>query len=120
MEISKKGLLDIDLILAFMLILLTFVISATVAAAFTESMCTRLSLSSDISSKIARSYGLLSQLSDGRDNEILLSRLQLLNPKGVSLKSMGGYYYGGKASTLCIQRAVYIKDINEVGILEVC
>ena len=119
-EISRKGLLDIDLVIAFVLILFIFVISSNIASSFAQNAGTNSALSVEIASKMSRSYGVLSQLSDSRDNDITLSKLQSLKPDRVSLKAMGGYYYGGKSDSLCIQRAVYIKDLNEVGILEVC
>jgi len=115
-----KGVLEVDMMIAFILTLLLFVLCADAASRMTDNVHESFSVSNDISSKISRSYGLLSQLSNGRDNEILFSKLQSLNPENVSLRSMSGYYYGSKSNSVCIQRAVYIVDLNDVGILEVC
>jgi hypothetical protein len=77
-------------------------------------------IDSAVSLKIARSYEVLSQLSSGRDNEIDYYKIISNAPRNVSLRVMNGYIYGSHQDSLCIKRAVYIRDLKEVGILEVC
>ncbi|MEM3363906.1 MAG: hypothetical protein QXS93_00150 [Candidatus Micrarchaeia archaeon] len=120
MEIRNLGILDIDLIIAFILVLFMLVVCTDVASVITSSANNNLKASNQIASVIARSYGVLSQLSEGRDNEITLAKLQTLKPQNVSLRTTSGYYYGGPQSLICVKRGVYVKDIKEVGILEVC
>ncbi len=116
----RKGSISIDLIIAFILALYLFYLCSVIltnAYAFTAK---KLSQNSELAQKIARSYEVISQLSNGRDNEILLSKLRNLGIQNVSLKTRQGYVYGGSASSLCINRIVYIYDMGEVGLLEVC
>ncbi len=119
-ETMSKGTLEIDMIIAFILILFTFYICANIESQTGDSLRNSITLQSETALKIARSYEVLSQLSDKRDNEITMLRLNMLKPQDVSLRTYTGYIYGGEPHSFCVERAVYIKDLNEVGILEVC
>lgn len=119
-NLGFKGSFSIDLIISFILVLYIFYICSAMLVNAYENTHQKLSLNSHFAMKIARSYEILSLLSNGRDNEILYSKIHAYDMENVSLKTQRGYVYGGSFDTLCIDRIVYIQDMNEVGVLEVC
>jgi len=117
---GNRGVFEVDLLISFLLVLVLFYMGAMALSIESSRVARTVSADSEISLKIARSYEVLSLLSEGRDNEVSLLGLHISQPVDVSLKVMDGYIYGGRSAGLCVQRAVYVKDLGEPGILEVC
>ncbi|MEM0437789.1 MAG: hypothetical protein QXU54_00645 [Candidatus Micrarchaeia archaeon] len=115
-----SSIISIDLVVAFLLVVLIFYISAQIIATESHSLSARLDAQADVASCIAHSYEVVSSLSEGRDNEIVLSKVMSSAPKNVSLRTSAGYLYGGAHPGQCVTRAVYVKDLGVPAILEVC
>ncbi|MGB9635477.1 MAG: hypothetical protein ACP5H8_01375 [Candidatus Micrarchaeia archaeon] len=115
-----RGILNLDLAVSFIIMLFLFYLCVSLMLNIVHNAKNNIYLDSEVSLKIARSYEVISHISSGRDNEIDYSRIISDAPKNVSLQVMNGYIYGGPSDYLCIKRAVYIRDLKEVGILEVC
>ena len=115
-----KGIINLDLIVSFIFIIAIFSIILHFVDTLNYNSKIILSFESQNINSISRSYEVLSQISNGRDNEISLIKLQLLSPLNVSLNSPSGYIYGNELDCLYIQRAVYIIELKEVGLIEVC
>lgn len=115
-----SSIISIDLVVAFVLVVLVFYVSAQAMAAESHSLAARMDAQAEVASRIARSYEIVSSLSEGRDNEITLSRTVSMAPKNVSLRTSLGYLYGGPSQGTCIVRAVYVRDIGMPAVLEVC
>ena len=115
-----KGIINLDLIVSFIFIIAIFSIILNFVDALNYNSKVILSFESQNVNSISRSYEILSQISNGRDNEISLIKLQLLSPSNVSLNTPSGYIYNTELDCLYIQRAVYIIELKEVGFIEVC
>ncbi|MCX8205629.1 MAG: hypothetical protein N3H30_00150 [Candidatus Micrarchaeota archaeon] len=118
--IGISSIISIDLVVAFVLAVLIFYIAAQVMAAESHSLSTQLDSQAELAACIARSYEVVSALSEGRDNEVMFSKMLLQMPKNASLRTSSGYLYGGPREGPCIARAVYVIDLGTPAILEVC
>ena len=118
--VEIKGVINIDLVVEFIFVIAIFSIVLNFIDTLNYNSIQTNKFEYETLNSISRSYEILSSISNGRDNEISLIKLELLSPSQVSLSSPQGYLYGGKLDCLYIKRAVYIVELNEVGYIEVC
>lgn len=118
--VEIKGVINIDLVVAFIFVIAIFSIVLNFIDTLNYNSIQTNKFEYETLNSISRSYEVLSSISNGRDNEISLIKLELLSPSQVSLSSPQGYLYGGELDCLYIKRAVYIVELNEVGYIEVC
>lgn len=118
--VEIKGVINIDLVVAFIFVIAIFSIVLNFIDTLNYNSIQTNKFEYETLNSISRSYEVLSSISNGRDNEISLIKLELLSPSKVSLSSPQGYLYGGELDCLYIKRAVYIVELNEVGYIEVC
>ncbi len=118
--VEIKGVINIDLVVAFIFVIAIFSIVLNFIDTLNYNSIQTNKFEYETLNSISRSYEILSLISNGRDNEISLIKLELLSPSKVSLSSPQGYLYGGELDCLYIKRAVYIVELNEVGYIEVC
>jgi len=118
--VEIKGIINLDLFLAFIFVLVIFSIILNFMDVINLTSINIYSSEINVLNSISRSYEIISQISIGRDNEISLIKLNSLSPSNVSLNTPNGYIYNSKLNCIYIQRAVYIIELNEVGYIEVC
>jgi hypothetical protein len=118
--VEIKGIINLDLILAFIFTIAIFSIVLNFVDVLNYNSISMYEFESETINSISRSYEIISEISNGRDNEISLIKLELISPSNVSLNSPIGRLYGEKLDCLYIRRAVYIIELQEVGYIEVC
>lgn len=115
-----KGIINLDLVVAFLFTISIFSVVLNFVDTLNYNSRAMYSFESQNINSISRSYEILSKISNGRDNEISLIKLQLLSPSNISLNTPPGYIYGRELDCLYVQRVVYIIELKEVGLIEVC
>lgn len=115
-----KGIINLDLVVAFIFTITIFSIVLNFVDTLNYNSIVMYQFESSNLNSISRSYEIISTISNGRDNEISLIKLEFLSPSNVSLNSPKGYLYGEKLNCLYVKRAVYIVELQEVGYVEVC
>jgi hypothetical protein len=118
--VGIKGVINLDLVLAFIFTISIFSIVLNFVDVLNSNSITMYQFESSTINSISRSYEVISEISNGRDNEISLTKLQHISPSNVSLNSPRGYLYNEKLDCLYIRRAVYVIELQEVGYIEVC
>lgn len=115
-----KGIINLDLVVAFIFTISIFSVVLNFTDTLNYNSIKMYQFEVQTINSISKSYEIISLISNGRDNEISLIKLEFLSPSNVSLNSPKGYLYGEKMDCLYVKRAVYIMDLNEVGYIEVC
>jgi hypothetical protein len=118
--VEIKGIINLDLVIAFIFTVSIFSLVLNFTDTLNSNSIKMYQFESQTINSISKSYEVISLISNGRDNEISLIKLESLSPSNVSLSSPKGYLYGEKMDCLYIKRAVYIIELNEVGYVEVC